>query len=79
MVLFDKALSNDLLSLQKGSHNKVHTDYEEGYRTIVWYFKRHLSHKKVGVIDTSFTEYSTNNIVEYEIGAQAPLYDLLNR
>jgi len=40
--------------------------------------------KKVGVIDISFTEYSasklvklTPGIVEYEVGAQAPLYDLI--
>jgi len=50
----------------------------------VWYFKRHLSNEKVGVIDISFTEYSasksvklTPDIVEYEVGAQAPLYDLI--
>ena len=50
----------------------------------MWYFKRHLSNKKVGVIDTSYTEYSasksvklTPDIVEYEQGAQAPLYDLI--
>ena len=48
--------------------------------------KRHLSHKKVSVIDTSNTEYSasklvklTPDIVEYKVGAQAPLYDLINR
>jgi len=40
--------------------------------------------KKVGVIDISFMEYSaskpvklTPDIVEYEVGAQAPLYDLI--
>jgi len=40
--------------------------------------------KKVGVIDISFTEYSASksvklipDIVEYEAGAQAPLYDLI--
>jgi len=40
--------------------------------------------KKVGVIDISFTEYSasksvklTPDIVEYEVGAQAPLYNLI--
>ncbi len=40
--------------------------------------------KRVGVIDISFTEYSasksvklTPDIVEYEVGAQAPLYNLL--
>ena len=48
--------------------------------------KRHLSHEKVSVIDTSYTEYSasksvklTPDIVEYEVGAQAPWYDLINR
>ena len=46
--------------------------------------QRHLSNKKVGVIDTSYTEYSasksvklTPDIVEYAIGAQAPLYHLI--
>jgi hypothetical protein len=41
--------------------------------------------KRVGVIDISFMEYSassksvklTPDIVEYEKGAQAPLYDLI--
>jgi hypothetical protein len=53
---------------------------------VVWYFKQHLSYIKVGVIDTSYTEYSasksvklTPDMVEYEVGAQAPLYDLINR
>ena len=48
------------------------------------YFKWHLSNKKVGVIDTSYMEYSasksvklTPDIVEYKVGAQAPLYDLI--
>ncbi len=48
--------------------------------------KRHLSSEKVGVIDISYTEYSarksvkpTPDIVEYEVGAQASLYDLINR
>ena len=51
----------------------------------MWYFKWHLSNKKVGVIDISFTEYSpsksvklTPDSVEYEVGAQAPLYNLIN-
>jgi len=50
----------------------------------VGYFERHLSNEKVGVIDISFMEYSasklvklTPDIVEYEVGAQAPLYDLI--
>jgi hypothetical protein len=72
-------------SSKKGSQ-KVHTYHEEGYRTVVWYFKTaHFKQKKVGVIDTSYTEYSasklvklTPDIVEYKIGAQAPLYDLIN-
>jgi len=51
-------------SSKKDPIPKVHTYHEEGYRTVVWYFKRHLSNEKVGVID---------------IGAQAPLYDLINR
>ena len=48
------------------------------------YFKWHLSNEKVGVIDKSYTEYSasksvkpTPDIVEYEVGAQAPLYHLI--
>jgi hypothetical protein len=71
-------------SSKKDPIPKVHTYHEEGYRTVVWYFKRHLSNKKVGVIDTSYTEYSasksvklTPDIVEYAIGAQAPLYHLI--
>jgi hypothetical protein len=63
---------------------KVHTYHEEGYRTVMRYFKRHLSNEKVGVIDISFTEYSasklvklTPDIVEYKVGSQAPLYDLI--
>jgi hypothetical protein len=50
----------------------------------VWYFKLHLSNEKVGVIDISYTEYSasksvklTPDMVEYKVGAQAPLYDLI--
>ncbi len=47
------------------------------------HFKRHLSNKKkVGTIDISFMEYSASKSVkltpvEYEIGAQAPLYNLI--
>jgi hypothetical protein len=55
-----------------------------GYRTVLWYFKWRLSNKKVGVIDTSYTEYSasksvklTPDIVEYKVGGQAPLYHLI--
>ena len=40
--------------------------------------------KKVGTIDISFMEYSTSklvcltpDIVEYEVGAPSPLYDLI--
>jgi hypothetical protein len=44
-VLLDKASSGDLLFMKKRIP-KVHTYHEEGYRTVVWYFKRHLSNKK---------------------------------
>ena len=30
----------------------------------MWYFKGHLSNKKVGVIDTSYTEYSASKLVK---------------
>jgi len=50
----------------------------------VWYFKRHLSNEKAGVIDISYTKYSasklvklTPDIVEYKVGAQAPVYNLI--
>jgi hypothetical protein len=83
MVLLDKASSGDLLFIKKRIP-KVHTYHEEGYCTVVWYFKKHLSNKKVGAIDISFMEYSdiksvklTPNIVEYKLGAQAPLYNLV--
>jgi len=38
-------------SSKKGPIPKVHTYHDEGYHTVVWYFKRHLSNEKVGVID----------------------------
>ena len=40
--------------LSKKRIPKVHTYHEEGYRTVVWYFKWHLSNEKVGVIDISY-------------------------
>jgi hypothetical protein len=58
--------------------------HEEGCTTIVGHFQWHLSNKKVGEIDISFAEYSisksvhlTPDIVEYDPGANAPLYDLI--
>jgi len=52
--------------LSKKRIPKVHTYHEEGYRTVVWYFKRHLSHKKVGAIDIS------NGIFCYQVGKTDP-------
>jgi len=51
-------------SSKKDPTPKIHTYQEESYRIVVWYFKRHLSNEKVGVID---------------IEAQALLYGLINR
>jgi hypothetical protein len=57
---------------------------EEGCITILGHFQWHLQTKKVGEIDILFVEYSTSksacltpDIVEYDAGANAPLYDLI--
>ncbi len=58
--------------------------HKEGCTTIVGHFQWHLLTKKVGEIGISFAEYSisksvhlTPDVVEYDAGANAPLYDLI--
>jgi len=76
-------LIGDLLFIKKGSQKYIPTmkrAIAQSWGTSNGTFQT----KKVGVIDISFTEYSasklvklTPDIVEYEVGAQAPLYDLI--
>ena len=76
-------LSGDLLFIRKGSQKYIPTmkrAVPQSWGTSNGTFQT----KKVGVIDISFMEYSasksvklTPDIVEYEVGAQAPLYDLI--
>ena len=64
--------------------SKIHTNDEAGCTTIVGHFKCTFKTNKVGKVTLSFIEYSlsksvhlTPDIVEYEAGATAPLYDLI--
>jgi hypothetical protein len=82
-VLLDTGSSGDLLFIKKGSQKYIPTmkrAIAQSWGTSNGTFQM----KKVGVIDMSFTKYSTSksvkltpDIVEYEVGAQAPLYDLI--
>jgi len=82
-VLLDTGSSGDLLFIKKGSQKYIPTmkrAIAQSWGTSNGTFQT----KKVGVIDISFPEYSasksvklTPDIVEYEVGAQAPLYDLI--
>ena len=84
-VLLDTGSSGDLLFIRKGSQKYIPTTKRavpQSWGTSNGTFQT----KKVGVIDIFFTEYSasksvklTPDIVEYEVGARAPLYDLINR
>jgi hypothetical protein len=81
-VLLDTGLSGDLLFIKKGSQKYIPTmkrAIAQSWGTSNSTFQT----KKVGVLDISFTDYSasksvklTPDIVEYKVGAQAPLYDL---
>jgi hypothetical protein len=82
-VLLDTGLSGDLLFIRKGSQKYIPT--MKRAVPLSWGTSNGtLQTKKVGVIDISFTDYSasksvklTPDIVEYEVGAQPPLYDLI--
>ena len=82
-VLLDTGSSGDLLFVRKGSQKYIPTMKRvvpQSWGTSNGTFKTN----KVGEITLSFVEYSlsksvhlTPNIVEYEAGATAPLYDLI--
>jgi len=82
-VLLDTGSSGDLLFVRKGSQKYIPTlkrAVPQSWGTSNGTFKT----KKVGEITLSFAEYSlsksvhlTPDIVEYNAGATAPLYDLI--
>ena len=82
-VLLDTGSSGDLLFVRKGSQKYIPTlkrAVPQSWGTSNGTFKT----KKVGEITLSFVEYSlsksahlTPDIVEYDSGATAPLYDLI--
>ncbi len=83
-VLLNKASSGDLLFIKKGSHPKSTYLPRRGLPHSRVVLQTAPFKQKVGVIDTSYSEYSasklvkpTPDIVEYEVGAQAPLYHLI--
>ncbi len=81
--MLDTGSSNDLLFIKKGSQKYIPTVKRvlpQSWGTSNGTFQM----KKVGTIDISFIEYSasksvrlTPDIVEYEVGAPSPLYDLI--
>ena len=82
-VLLDTGLSGDLLFIRKGSQKYIPT-MKRAVPQLWGTSNGTFQTKRVGVIDISFMEYSasklvklTPDIVEYEVGAQAPLYDLI--
>jgi hypothetical protein len=82
-VLLDTGLSGDLLFVRKGSQKYIPTmkrAVPQSWGTSNGTFKTN----KVGEVTLSFVEYSlsksihlTPDIVEYNAGATAPLYDLI--
>jgi len=82
-VLLDTGSSGDLLFVRKGSQKYIPTmkrAVPQSWGTSNGTFKTN----KVGEVTLSFVEYSlsksvhlTPDIVEYEAGATAPLYDLI--
>ncbi len=84
-VLLGTGSSGDLLFIRKGSQKYIPTmkrAVPQSWGTSNGTFQT----KRLGVIDISFMEYSASKsvkltpdivIVEYEVGAQAPLYDLI--
>ncbi len=71
-------------SFERDLKNTYTNTEEQGCTTIVGHFKWHLQNNKVGDITLSFVDYSlsksvhlTPDIVEYEAGATAPMYDLI--
>jgi len=88
-VLLDTGLSGDLLFIRnlfirKGSQKYMPTTMKRAVPPSWGTSNGNFQSKRVGVIDISFMEYSasklvklTPDIVEYKVGAQAPLYDLI--
>jgi hypothetical protein len=84
-VLLDTGSSGDLLFVRKGSQKYIPTmkrAVPQSWGTSNGTFKTN----KVGEVTLSFVQYSlsksvhlTPDIVEYEAGATAPLYDLIIR
>jgi hypothetical protein len=82
-VLLNTGLSGDLLFIKKGSQKYIPTvkrAVPQSWGTSNGTFQT----KKVDTIDISFMEYSasksvrlTPDIVEYEVGAPSPLYNLI--
>jgi hypothetical protein len=82
-VLLDTGSSGDLLFIRKGSHKEmpyVKRNVPQSWGTSNDTFQT----KKVGDINISFVEYSasksvhlTPDLVEYDAGANAPMYDLI--
>ncbi len=82
-VLFDTESSGNLLFIRKDSHKDipyVKRNVPHSWGTSNGTFQT----KKVGDINISFVEYSasksvhlTPDIVEYDTGANAPMYDLI--
>jgi hypothetical protein len=82
-VLLDTGSSGDLFFIKKGSQKYIPT--MKRAIALSWGTSNGtFQMKKVIVIDISFMKYSTSksvkltpDIVEYKVGAQAPLYDLI--
>jgi hypothetical protein len=81
--LLDTGLSGDLLFIRKGSQKYI-PNMKRAVPQSWGTSNGTCQTKRVGLIDISFMEYSasksvklTPDIVEYEVGAQAPLYDLV--
>ncbi len=82
-VLLDTGLSGDLLFIKKGSQKYIPT-VKSAVPQLWGPSNGAFQTKKVGTIDISFMEYSasksvrlTPDIVEYEVGAPSPLYNLI--
>ncbi len=82
-VLLDTGLSGDLIFIRKGSQKYIPCTKRAAPQSWGTSNGTFLT-KKVGEIDSSFADYSISksvhlapDIVEYDPGANAPLYDLI--
>ncbi len=83
-VLLDTGSNGDLLFIRKGSKKYIPTMKRAVPQSWGTSNGTIQTKKQVGTIDISFMEYSasksvrlTSVIVEYEVGAPSPLYDLI--